>query len=103
MRLRRNFLVGESGESRGEKRIRLATLTLWGMTKPRLPLRHKPARTQTHKPLATAREIAEIVGVSTWTVYNWARSKRIPVIRATDRIIRFDADAVLAALEGGRK
>jgi len=73
------------------------------MARPRPNPRTKPARTQTRKPLATAREIAEIVGVSTWTVYNWARSKRIPVIRATERIVRFDADAVLAALEGGRK
>ena len=65
--------------------------------------RSKPARTLTRKPLATAAEIAEIVGVSTWLVYSWARSKRIPAIRATPRIVRFDADAVLAALEGGRK
>jgi excisionase family DNA binding protein len=73
------------------------------MARPRPTPRSKPARNLARKPLATAREIAEIVGVSTWTVYSWARSKRIPVIRATDRIVRFDADAVLAALEGGRK
>jgi len=73
------------------------------MARPRPNPRTKPSRTLARKPLSTAREIAEIVGVSTWTVYNWARSKRIPVIRATERIVRFDADAVLAALEGGRK
>jgi excisionase family DNA binding protein len=72
------------------------------MARPRPTPRTKPSRTLARKPLSTAREIAEIVGVSTWTVYSWARSKRIPVIRATDRVVRFDADAVLAALEGGR-
>ena len=73
------------------------------MARPRPTPRTKPSRTPARKPLATAREIAELLGISTWTVYSWARSKRIPVIRATDRIVRFDADAVLAALEGGRK
>ena len=74
-----------------------------GMATPRPTPRTKPSRNLARKPLSTAREIAEILGVSTWTVYSWARSKRIPVIRATPRIVRFDADAVLAALEGGRK
>ena len=73
------------------------------MATPRPTPRSKPSRTPARKPLATAREIAELLGISTWTVYSWARSKRIPVIRATPRIVRFDADAVLAALEGGRK
>lgn len=73
------------------------------MTKPRLPQRRKPARTLTRKPLYTARELAELLGVSTWTVYSWSRKKTIPSLRATDRIVRFDADAVIAALEGGRK
>ena len=72
------------------------------MTKQRLPKRLKPARTQTRKPLATAREVAELLGVSTWTVYSWSRKGTIPALRATDRILRFDADAVIAALEGGR-
>jgi excisionase family DNA binding protein len=65
--------------------------------------RSKPARNLARKPLSTAREIAEILGVSTWTVYDWSRSGRIPAIRATPRVVRFDVDAVLAALEGGRK
>jgi excisionase family DNA binding protein len=73
------------------------------MTKPRLSQRRKPARTPNRKPLCTARELAELLGVSTWTVYSWARKKTIPSLRATDRIVRFDADAVIAALEGGRK
>jgi excisionase family DNA binding protein len=73
------------------------------MRKPHSSPRSKPARNLARKPLSTAREIAEILGVSTWTVYDWARSARIPAIRATPRIVRFDADAVLAALEGGRR
>lgn len=78
--------------------------TLRGMARPRPNPRSKPARNLARKPLSTAAEIAEIVGVSTWTVYSWARSRRIPTIRATPRIVRFDADAVLAALakEGSR-
>lgn len=73
------------------------------MKKPRSSPRSKPSRNLARKPLSTAREIAEILGVSTWTVYDWSRSGRIPAIRATPRVVRFDADAVLAALEGGRK
>ena len=73
------------------------------MARPRPNPRSKPARTSNRKPLATAREVTELVGVSTWTVYGWARRGTIPAIRATDRILRFDADAVIAALEGGRK
>jgi excisionase family DNA binding protein len=73
------------------------------MARPRPTPRRKPARTPNRKPLCTARELAELLGVSTWTVYSWARKKTIPSLRATDRIVRFDADAVIAALEGGRK
>ena len=74
------------------------------MAKPSPRPRSKPSRNLAREPLATARELAELLGVSTWTVYNWARTKRIPAIRATPRIVRFDADAVLAALsKGGSK
>ena len=73
------------------------------MARPRPTPRTKPSRNLARKPLSTAREIAEILGVSTWTVYDWSRSGRIPAIRATPRVVRFDADAVLAALEGGSK
>jgi excisionase family DNA binding protein len=62
--------------------------------------RAKPARDALAiKPLSTAREITEILGISEWTVYQWAKSGRIPVIRLSRRIVRFDADAVLAALK----
>jgi excisionase family DNA binding protein len=72
------------------------------MAIPRPNPRPKQSSTPNRKPLSTAREIAELLGVSTWTVYGWARDRRIPTIRATPRIVRFDADAVIAALEGGR-
>lgn len=72
------------------------------MTKPHRKPRSKPSRTLAHKPLYKARELAELFGVSPWTIYAWARKGTIPAIRATDRILRFDADAVIAALEGGR-
>jgi excisionase family DNA binding protein len=65
--------------------------------------RSKPARTPDRKPLYTARELAELIGVSPWTIYSWARKKTIPSLRATDRVLRFDADAVIAALEGGAR
>jgi len=51
--------------------------------------------------LSTAKEIAEIIGISTYTVYEWTRLRRIPVIRLTPRTIRYDIDAVLAALKEG--
>lgn len=73
------------------------------MTKPHRKPRSKPARKLAHKPLYKARELAELVGVSPWTIYSWARKGTIPALRATDRILRFDADAVIAALEGGRR
>jgi len=72
------------------------------MATPRRNQRLKPARTPNRKPLVRASELAELLGVSAWTVYSWSRSKKIPVLRASDRILRFDVDAVLAALEGGR-
>jgi excisionase family DNA binding protein len=73
------------------------------MTKPRPNPRSKPSRNATHHRLYRARELAELLSVSPGSVYSWARSGRIPVIRASHRVFRFDADAVLAALEGGRK
>ena len=64
--------------------------------------RLKPARPQTRTPFVTARELADLLGVSAWTVYSWTRARKIPALRASDRILRFNVDAVLAALEGGR-
>jgi predicted DNA-binding transcriptional regulator AlpA len=71
------------------------------MTKPRPTPRRKPARTPNTTRLVDARELAEIVHVSPWTVYGWARARRIPSIRPTPRILRFDLDRVLAVLAKG--
>ena len=65
------------------------------------PSRAKPARDSSRKQLATSREIAEIIGISIYTVYEWTKLGRIPVIRLTPRTIRYDIDAVLAALQEG--
>ena len=71
---------------------------------PRPNPRRSPARTPNPRRLVDARELAEIVHVSPWTVYGWARSRRIPSIRPTPRILRFDLDRVLAVLsKGGAK
>ena len=48
----------------------------------------------------TAEELARDLGVSPGTVMGWAKSGRIPVIRASRRIYRFDLDEVIAALKG---
>lgn len=60
----------------------------------------KPVRKLAHKPLVKARELAGILSVSPWTIYSWTNKGVIPAIRMTDRIIRFDPDAVIAALNG---
>lgn len=73
-----------------------------GMTRAR-PNRLKSARPQPLTPLATARELADLIGVSTWTIYSWANKGVIPCIRLSDRILRFNTDAVLAALSSGAR
>ena len=73
-----------------------------GMTQAR-PNRFKPARPQPRTPLATARELADLIGVSTWTIYSWTNKGVIPCLRASNHVLRFDTDAVLAALESGAR
>jgi excisionase family DNA binding protein len=75
---------------------------LLGMVKPRPHSRTKPPRTPNTLRFVKASELAHLLGVSAWTVYSWTRSRKIPALRASDRILRFNIDAVLAALEGGR-
>lgn len=48
--------------------------------------------------LVTAGEVAEILGVTVGTVRRWARAGRIPIIRLSPRVLRFDPEAVLSAL-----
>ena len=48
--------------------------------------------------LLTGRELAERLRVSPDTINHWARTGRIPVIRYSSRIQRFDYHAVVAVL-----
>lgn len=48
--------------------------------------------------LLTARELAALLGVTSSTVRRWARSGRVPCLRAGHRFIRFEREAALRAL-----
>jgi excisionase family DNA binding protein len=48
--------------------------------------------------LLTTRELAKRVRVSPDTIRAWARRGRIPTLRLSPKVIRYDAQAVLAAL-----
>ncbi len=48
--------------------------------------------------LLTSRELAKHLRVKPETVRDWARRGRIPVLRLSPKVIRYNADAVIAAL-----
>lgn len=48
--------------------------------------------------LLTARELAKRLRVSPETVRGWARRGSIPTLRLSPKVIRYNAEAVLAAL-----
>lgn len=48
------------------------------------------------QPLLTADQVAARFQVSPKTVYNWARTGRIPAIRPSPGCVRFDPEAVEA-------
>jgi len=50
------------------------------------------------KELLNYAEIAEVLGVSERTVRRMVAAKKIPVIRMSQRTLRFDKDKVLKAL-----
>jgi excisionase family DNA binding protein len=50
------------------------------------------------KELLNYAEIAEVLGVSERTVRRMVAAKKIPVIRMSQRTLRFDKDKVLEAL-----
>lgn len=49
--------------------------------------------------LLTAEELAERLAVSPRTIIEWAKSGRIPEVRASERIRRFDYKDVIEALK----
>ena len=49
----------------------------------------------------TARQLAEFLQVSESTVRRLAREGRIPVVRLTPRLARYNLQTVLRALDGG--
>lgn len=52
-------------------------------------------------PLVTTRELAAELGVTADTIRGWARSGRIPCMRVGQKTLRFDREAVLAAIRDG--
>lgn len=50
------------------------------------------------KKLLTAEQLAKELRVSVETINGWGRSGKIPRIRISHKIIRFDRDAVLKVL-----
>jgi len=50
----------------------------------------------------TMREIAEMIGVSKRTVYNWIRTGKIPAYRFGDQVIRVRREDAEAFLEGAK-
>ncbi len=52
--------------------------------------------------LVTAEIVADVLRVRPNTVLLWHRQGRIPGVKVTAHTVRFDLDAVLAALKGGR-
>jgi predicted site-specific integrase-resolvase len=51
--------------------------------------------------LLTAKEIAQELSVSPSTVTEWGRQGKIPRVRISPKVIRYDQDAVLLALSQG--
>jgi excisionase family DNA binding protein len=49
--------------------------------------------------ILTKAEVAERLGVSSETVAKWAREKRIPEIRISPKVRRFDFEGIIAALK----
>jgi excisionase family DNA binding protein len=50
-------------------------------------------------PLVTADAIAECLGITTRSVLRMANRGTIPAVRLNPRLLRFDRDAVLAAIQ----
>ena len=59
-----------------------------------------PNREEAHDEFVTARQLAEVLKVSESTVRRLARDGRIPCVRLTPRLVRFNLKAVFRALNG---
>ena len=56
------------------------------------------------KKLETADELAQRLHLKPSTIRTWSRQGKIPVVRISPKVIRFDSQAVMAALaKGGAK
>jgi predicted site-specific integrase-resolvase len=53
------------------------------------------------KLLVNRKAIALLLGVAERTVGTWTREGRIPCVRITAKVIRYDADDVIRALKEG--
>ena len=51
--------------------------------------------------LLTVEEVAERLRLTSETILRWAREGKIPAIRISPKVLRFDWDAVYQALTGG--
>jgi excisionase family DNA binding protein len=59
-----------------------------------------PNREEAREEFLTARQLAEVLQVSESTVRRLARDGRIPCVRLTPRLLRFNQRAVFRALDG---
>ena len=59
-----------------------------------------PNREEAREGFLTARQLAEVLQVSESTVRRLARDGRIPCVRLTPRLLRFNLKAVCRALDG---
>ena len=59
-----------------------------------------PNREEAREEFLTARQLAEVLQVSESTVRRLAREGRIPSVRLTPRLVRFNLKAVCRALDG---
>lgn len=59
-----------------------------------------PNREEAREEFLTARQLASVLQVSESTVRRLAREGRIPCVRLTTRLLRFNLKAVCRALEG---
>ena len=59
-----------------------------------------PNREEAREEFLTSRQLAEVLQVSESTVRRLARDGRIPCVRLTPRLLRFNPKAVFRALDG---